>query len=161
MTTAPEILQAGIDAMADRAATRDTDAERSMARAVATYNALTGSHLTEVDGWQFMACLKMARSRGGGHNLDDYVDGAAYAALAGEAAHSASLGPYAVLAREYERREQARDTVVPAEVNRRLNALEAVAHKPVPVIEANELEARLNSIEAAIGAARRGRAGES
>lgn len=85
-TTAPAILQAGIDAMADRAATRDADAERSMARAVATFNSLTGAALTEVDGWQFMECLKMARSRGGGHNPDDYVDGAAYAALAGEAA---------------------------------------------------------------------------
>lgn len=81
MTTAPEILQAGIDAMADRAVTRDQpDGERSMARAVAIYQAAKGhSELSdERDGWLFMVCLKLARAEGGGHNLDDYVDGAAY-----------------------------------------------------------------------------------
>ncbi|MEQ8511538.1 MAG: DUF6378 domain-containing protein [Algiphilus sp.] len=101
MTTAPEILQAGIRAMQDRAATRDSESERSMRRAVDGFNALTGHQLTERDGWQFMEILKIARSRNGGHNPDDYVDGAAYAALAGEAAHEASLNPYEQLARRY------------------------------------------------------------
>ena len=90
MTTAPEILQAGIDAMADRAATRDADAERSMARAVAIFNAAKGTALSERDGWEFMVCLKLARAQGGGHNPDDYVDGAAYFSLAGESADAAS-----------------------------------------------------------------------
>lgn len=89
MTKAPDILQAGIDAMADRAATRDQPSgERSMARAVAIYHAAKGSSAigTERDGWLFMICLKLARAQGGGHNLDDYIDGAAYCALMGEAA---------------------------------------------------------------------------
>ena len=94
MTTAPEILQAGIDAMANRAATRDTDAERSMARAVSIFNAAKGADLSERDGWEFMVCLKLARAQGGGHNPDDYVDGSAYFALAGEAAHAASWDPH-------------------------------------------------------------------
>ena len=34
----------------------------------------------------FMAILKAARATAGGHNPDDYEDGAAYFALAGEAA---------------------------------------------------------------------------
>lgn len=87
MKSAAGILQAGIDAMADRAATRDQPSgERSMVRAVATFNALTEAQLSEREGWLFMVCLKLARAQGGGHNPDDYVDGAAYAALAGEAA---------------------------------------------------------------------------
>ena len=89
MKRAPDILQAGIDAMADRAATRDQPSgERSMACAVAIYHAAKGSTTidTERDGWLFMVCLKLARAQGGGHNLDDYIDGAAYCALMGEAA---------------------------------------------------------------------------
>ena len=85
--TAPDILQAGIDAMAQRAAVRDLpDGERSMCRAVAAFNALTGRDLAEVDGWLFMVILKAARSTAGAHHLDDWTDMAAYAALAGEAA---------------------------------------------------------------------------
>ena len=82
---AQEILLAASEAIGDRAASRDTEAERSMARCVAAYNALTGHELTELDGWIFMAVLKLSRSRAGRHHLDDYIDGAAYFALAGEA----------------------------------------------------------------------------
>ena len=57
-----------------------------MARTVAAFNALHGTALTDVQGWQFMALLKLARATGGRHHADDYQDGAAYIALAGEAA---------------------------------------------------------------------------
>ena len=67
-----------------RAAFRDNFAERSMERTVATFNALTGRGLQEIDGWVFMCCLKLARSQNGVPKLDDFVDLAAYAALAGE-----------------------------------------------------------------------------
>ena len=85
--TAPEILVQAADCIGDRASQRDqANGERSMARTVAAFNALTGHNLSEVDGWEFMAILKLARSRGGKHRLDDYVDGAAYFGLAGECA---------------------------------------------------------------------------
>ena len=84
--TAPEILAAAAQCISDRAATRDLPAERSMARTVAAFNALTGHALTERDGWLFMVALKAARATAGSHNPDDYTDGAAYFALAGESA---------------------------------------------------------------------------
>ncbi len=85
--TAPGILQIAADAIADRAAARDQPGgERSMARTVAAFNAITGHTLSEREGWLFMAQLKAARAWGGNHHADDYVDGAAYFGLAGEAA---------------------------------------------------------------------------
>lgn len=72
--------------MKDRAASRDCDGERSMERTVKAFNAMFGKDLTTVQGWQFMELLKMARSVGGAYREDDFVDGVAYAALAGEAA---------------------------------------------------------------------------
>lgn len=82
---APDILITAADTIAERGTQRDhADGERSMARAVAAYNALTGHALTERDGWMFMAVLKAARAQGGRDRLDDYIDGAAYFALAGE-----------------------------------------------------------------------------
>ena len=84
---AAEILQGGIDAMIDRAAERDKpDGERTMVRIVGTYEQLTGIRIKESHGWLFMVALKMARATAGKHRIDDYIDGAAYMALAGEAA---------------------------------------------------------------------------
>jgi hypothetical protein len=93
---AVKVLNIAASAIGERAAERDMDKERSMATAVAMFNAwredrfntnnktCTASEaLTERDGWMFMVCLKMARSRFGG-KLDDYIDGAAYFALAAE-----------------------------------------------------------------------------
>lgn len=40
--------------------------------------------LTELEGWLFMCCLKMARATAGRNHLDDFTDLAGYAALAGE-----------------------------------------------------------------------------
>ena len=88
MVDAPEILEAAGECIGDRAAERDTESERSMARTVAVFNALKGTALTERDGWEFMVCLKMARAQSGKIRLDDFIDGAAYQALAGEAAQS-------------------------------------------------------------------------
>ena len=91
--TAPEILAAAAQCISDRAATRDLPAERSMARTVAAFNALTGHALTERDGWLFMVALKAARATAGSHNADDYTDGAAYFALAGESAQTTDQQP--------------------------------------------------------------------
>lgn len=84
--TAPEILAAAAQCISDRAATRDLPAERSMARTVVAFNALTGHELSERDGWLFMVALKAARATAGSHNADDYTVAAAYFALAGESA---------------------------------------------------------------------------
>lgn len=86
--TAPEILAQAAQCIGDRAASRDLPAERSMARTVRAYNAITGHALAEREGWLFMAVLKAARATAGSHNPDDYTDGAAYFALAGESAQT-------------------------------------------------------------------------
>ena len=85
--TAPDFLTAAKGHMEDRAATYDAAAgERSMAKTVAAFNALNGTEMTEVQGWQFMAILKLARSTQGAFRSDSFEDGCAYVALAGEAA---------------------------------------------------------------------------
>jgi len=85
--TATDILQEATECLTARAVERDKGtSERSMKAAVEAFNALTGHKLTEADGWSFMLVLKLARSYGGCFKLDDYVDAAAYAALAGESA---------------------------------------------------------------------------
>ncbi len=57
-----------------------------MARCVNIFNALTDHALSEREGWMFMVCLKAARAQVGALQTDDYTDGGAYFALAGEAA---------------------------------------------------------------------------
>ncbi len=85
--TAVEILRKGAQHIEDRAVSRDLpEGERSMARTVRAFNAMFGTSITEVQGWQFLELLKMSRSSAGKHNPDDFEDAAAYAALAGEAA---------------------------------------------------------------------------
>ena len=84
--SATDFLQAAHDEMEDRASERDTEAERSMCSTVNAFNALYGTNLTEEQGWMFMVFLKAARAKGGNIRIDDYVDGSAYFALAGEAA---------------------------------------------------------------------------
>lgn len=79
------VLRSAIEAMQSRAADRDVAQERSMARSVAAFNAITGSKLSERDGWLFMAILKATRAASTATGvMDDYIDGAAYFALAGE-----------------------------------------------------------------------------
>ena len=81
------ILQVAQEALQERADSRDTpEGERAMPQAVAAFNALYGTSITEEQGSMFMVMLKAARSTNGKYKEDDYVDGAAYFALAGEAA---------------------------------------------------------------------------
>ena len=65
-----------------------------MAATVAAFNAIEGTQLSERQGWAFMQILKMVRgattARNGLYNEDDALDGAAYAALGGEAAAMAA-----------------------------------------------------------------------
>lgn len=85
--SASNILKEASDCIVNRAVERDKEGgERSMDACVKAFNALTGHTLTEEQGNIFMVVLKAARSQGGAFKLDDYVDGASYFALAGEAA---------------------------------------------------------------------------
>ncbi len=82
---ANKILEEALLTISNRAEERDQKEERSMKKCVDLVNAATGKDLTEKDGWVFMICLKLARSYSGEkENLDDYIDGASYFALAGE-----------------------------------------------------------------------------
>ena len=85
---ASQILGTAQETLVQRAVNRDSveTGERSMAAAVSAFNALYGTEVSETQGWMFMVFLKAARARQGEFNLDDYVDGAAYFALAGESA---------------------------------------------------------------------------
>lgn len=83
--SATDILRTAADVIEQRGQLRDkSDGERSMARAVRAFNTLTGSTLSELDGWLFMSVLKMARATAGKPHLDDWVDLAGYAALGAE-----------------------------------------------------------------------------
>ncbi|MGQ7247221.1 DUF6378 domain-containing protein [Halomonas sp. V046] len=85
--TAQSILSRAGAHMRDRAATYDKpQGERSIGATVGAFEAITGLSLTEEQGWLFMALLKAVRSQQGGYRADSYEDGAAYFALAGEAA---------------------------------------------------------------------------
>ena len=86
-------LTQAADTIAQRAAQRDNtggNGERSMAATVAAFNAIEGTTLTTRQGWAFMQLLKITRAassaRNGKHDADSYIDGAAYAGLAGEEA---------------------------------------------------------------------------
>lgn len=85
--TASDILDKAAGHLKDRASTYDKpEGERSMGAAVEAFRSITGVKLTTEQGWLFMALLKAVRSQQGGYHVDCYEDGAAYFALAGEAA---------------------------------------------------------------------------
>lgn len=88
---AGDILNKALGHLSDRAVTYDKpDGERSMAKTVAAINAIYDLGMTEVQGWHFMELLKMVRSSQGAFKADNFEDGSAYAALAGEAAYNCS-----------------------------------------------------------------------
>lgn len=82
---AEEILNKAAGHLSDRAKTYDKpEGERSMEKTVQMFNTLSGTQLTTEQGWLFMVLLKMVRSQQGDYKADNYEDGAAYFALAGE-----------------------------------------------------------------------------
>lgn len=84
--SAAQILREAANVIEERALLRDSPSgERSMAPTVSAFNALhLSADKTELDGWKFMCCLKLARASQGEFHLDDWIDLAGYAALAGE-----------------------------------------------------------------------------
>ena len=85
--SAEALLTAAANHMAERAVTYDQPGgERSIARTVEAFNAITGKTISESDGWLFMQILKDVRdrSRKDAHR-DSLEDSIAYAALKAEA----------------------------------------------------------------------------
>lgn len=84
---APEILTRSAEIMAERAKQYDSpEGERSMGKAVAAFNAITGQSLSEANGWLLMALLKMVRDNTTDKPHEDSLhDLVAYGALYGEA----------------------------------------------------------------------------
>jgi hypothetical protein len=92
---ATQILENAAQHMRDRAATYDKpDGERSMAKAVAAFNAITGQDLSVAEGWEFMAVLKQVRvfQNPDKPHRDSLEDLAAYSALLGEEMLSSEKG---------------------------------------------------------------------
>lgn len=88
-TPAESLLRKAAEHMSDRASAYDTPGgERSMRRAVAAVNAITGRSLTEAEGWLLMLALKQVRlfTRRDQAHRDSAEDAIAYAALLGESA---------------------------------------------------------------------------
>lgn len=84
---APEILTRSAEIMAERAKQYDSpQGERSMGKAVAAFNAVTGQSLSEANGWLLMALLKIVRDNNTDKPHEDSInDLVAYGALYGEA----------------------------------------------------------------------------
>lgn len=87
MPKAPELLGRAAAHMHERAKTYDApEGERSMGKAVAAFNAITGHTLSESEGWLILQVLKDVRlfTRSAYH-ADSAEDCIAYAALKAEA----------------------------------------------------------------------------
>lgn len=83
-----DFLSKGKDILSERAEEYSVPTgERNMAKTVTMFNTLTGHNLSVVEGWKFMAMLKMVRSQkvDGSFHEDSYVDLINYTALAAEA----------------------------------------------------------------------------
>jgi hypothetical protein len=90
--SAHQILITAANTLLGRAADRDIEQERSMQRIVKCFNAASGHSISERDGWLFMVCLKLCRATTTAVGKeDDYVDGAAYFALAGESVENVNV----------------------------------------------------------------------
>lgn len=105
--TAPDILDKAAGHMRDRARTYDSaKGERSMGKAVAMFNACHGTTLTEEQGWHLMELVKHVRYfTAPGYHADSVEDGAAYAALRGEAGAAKAYEPASEIDDESERQQ--------------------------------------------------------
>ena len=88
------LLEKAADIMAERARQYDSPGgERSMGKAVAAFNAITGRGLTEPEGWLLLQVLKDVRQwQRPDYHADSAEDCIAYAALKAEALANAQVG---------------------------------------------------------------------
>lgn len=91
--TAEFFLRQAAELMKERGKQYDQPGgERSMGRAIAALNAITGRDLTEAEGWLLMSLVKRVRQfSGSGYHQDSAEDAVAYAALEAEALESSAL----------------------------------------------------------------------
>lgn len=84
--TAAEILRKAADTMEERGKQYDSPSgERSMGKAVAAFNAITGRSLSTEEGWLLMGLVKSVRQYASGKRHEDSaIDSVAYAALEAE-----------------------------------------------------------------------------
>lgn len=89
--TALTYLREASETMAERGKEYDKPSgERSMQATVWAFNAVTGAHMSESDGWLFMLLLKQVRQwQKPDFHEDSAVDGVAYAALLAESLSNA------------------------------------------------------------------------
>lgn len=88
MKKSTDFLQAAIDVQAERGKQYDApDGTRSMAKTVQAFNAITGHHLTEAEGWLLMQIVKDVRQWQNPDKFheDSALDGVAYSSLKAEA----------------------------------------------------------------------------
>ena len=84
---AEEILKLASKTITDRGQLRDgVDGERSIGAAVRAFNEIFAEDMTPTQGRVFMVLLKLSRASEERFHMDDYLDAAAYCALAGEEA---------------------------------------------------------------------------
>lgn len=87
MPSAEEFLTKGATILAERGKTYDApEGERSMGKAVAAFNVITGHVLSEAEGWLLLQILKDVRQwQKPGYHQDSAEDCINYAALKAEA----------------------------------------------------------------------------
>lgn len=86
---ATDFLRESLETLEEKAKLRDQpNGERNMKKTVDAYNILTGSNMSEKDGWLFMLILKITRMQTGKYNPDDYIDTNCYSSLLGECAEN-------------------------------------------------------------------------
>jgi len=78
-----DMLETAVKTLISRGESRDNGQERSMGKTIKLFNELTGADLTETEGWLFMVLLKLSRASTG-FDYDNFMDAAAYLALAQE-----------------------------------------------------------------------------
>lgn len=88
---APDAMKEALQTIDQRGKDYDKpEGERSMAATVEAFNAVTGSHMSESDGWLFMLLLKQVRQwQKPDFHKDSAIDAIAYAALLAESLSSA------------------------------------------------------------------------
>lgn len=84
--TAPQLLNRAAELLEERGKQYDKPTgERSMAKTVSAFNAITGRDMTEREGWEFMLVLKQVRLfQATTHHQDSAEDAISYAALLAE-----------------------------------------------------------------------------
>lgn len=83
---ANEILTRAANLVAGDRERTHGDKVENFRNTAALFSAYLGIDITPVQAAMLVALLKIARTKAGAHNLDDYVDLAGYAGVAGEIA---------------------------------------------------------------------------